>query len=276
MTGSTARRLENGEQPLETATSATGERRGDTNALLGVRGALELLKVIGESRRALTAVDLTYAIYRSRRPADRRRVLRQLAELRDAGVVQLVDDHKYVLGVALAGLAWRVGGGIIEVAEPLMRELIRDYRQWRVTALLGQAATHRRTGGEECHVIHVIRPVEAHELIPRAPGDHRPITETALGGAILAGRDQQPGEPPAIADARATGWAVTADEVGPELTEVAVPLNGPIPGGEVYQSLSLVSHSKVVGNRPDQLPLDRIGRRLREVAEQIGEIILRR
>lgn len=131
-------------------------------------------------------------------------VYRLLGTLRAHNLVATGQDGRYRLGLGLLELAGTVRADLRQAAEP---QLTRLAEQVSATAFLTIA--DRDEAVSAC----VVEPGNARLHVGYRLGMRHPLTVSAAGLAILAGRPHVTGERPEVTQARTRGYAVTSGEL---------------------------------------------------------------
>lgn len=131
-------------------------------------------------------------------------VYRLLGTLRTHQLVVAGQDGRYRAGLGLLELAGAVHADLRQAAEP---QLTRLAEQVAATAFL--AVAEHDDAVSAC----VVEPSNARLHVGYRLGMRHPLTVSAAGLAILAGRPHVPGERPEVALARSRGYAVTSGEL---------------------------------------------------------------
>lgn len=156
-------------------------------------------------------------------------VYRLLGTLRAHHLV-VAEDGRYRLGVGLLELAGTVRAELRQAAEPHLAQLAEDVA---ATAFLTLADR------DEAVSICVVEPRNAQLHVSYRLGIRHPLTVSAAGLAILAGRPPQPGERAEVTHARERGYAVTTGELQAGAWGLAIPL--PTSGGATDASIGVVA-----------------------------------
>ncbi|HLI37176.1 MAG TPA: helix-turn-helix domain-containing protein [Streptosporangiaceae bacterium] len=172
--------------------------RSSTHSLTLERG-LRVLSVLAQRPDGLTVSELAKAM-RTHRAG----TYRLLGPLADQRLVTRAPGGRYVLGLGLVELASRVRPRLQEAAVPVLRELADQIRA--TTALTVR-------DGDEAVVLTVLEPRNTRVHLAYRPGIRHPVTVAAPGIALLASGPPQPGERPAVAEARRRGWAASSSEL---------------------------------------------------------------
>ncbi len=148
-------------------------------------------------------------------------------------VIQEADGH-YTLGLGLLELAGGVRTDLRRVAEPHLAELAE-----KVEATAFLTVADQNEGVSVC----VVAPRNAGLHVGYRMGFRHPLTVSAAGLAILAGRPPQAGERPEIERARLRGYAATIGELQAGAWGLAVAL----PSSETWAvaSVGVVALSKL-------------------------------
>lgn len=133
-------------------------------------------------------------------------VYRLLGTLRTHNLVVAEPDGRHRLSLGLLELSGSVRADLREAAEPHLAQLAEHVA---ATAFLTLA------DGEEAVSICVVEPRNARLHVSYRLGTRHPLTVSAAGIAILAGRPARPDERPEVGEARARGYAVTTGELQP-------------------------------------------------------------
>jgi DNA-binding IclR family transcriptional regulator len=141
-------------------------------------------------------------------------VYRLLGTLRAHHLV-VQHDGRYTLGLGLVELAGSVRADLRRAAEPHLATLAE---QVGATAFLTLAE------GDEAVSACVVEPRSARLHVRYRLGMRHPLTVSAAGLAILAGRAAERGERPELATARRRGYAATSGELEPGAWGLAIPL----------------------------------------------------
>ncbi|MFI7704125.1 IclR family transcriptional regulator [Nonomuraea sp. NPDC049480] len=170
----------------------------------------------------------------------------ELAQL--AGIHRnAVSRHLSALGnhrlVARIGTRFTLGLGIVELNAAVQHRL----RGAATSALQALADTCNATAfitvldidQSQAVVLTVAEPRVSQFHVSYRAGTRHPANRGASGIAILAGRPPCPGERPEIAQARATGYSVTAGELQPGAWGIAAPI--PTPGRPADASVGVVT-----------------------------------
>ena len=140
---------------------------------------------------------------------------RVVSTLEMHGLISRDQEGQLRLGTGLLTLASRFEPQLCSVARPLLHRLARD---------TGAAAFVSVPEGDECVAILVAEPEEGVLRIAYRIGSRHPLTISAAGIAILAGRPEQPGEADNVLKARCDGFSVTRDQLQQGAVGVATPV----------------------------------------------------
>lgn len=143
-------------------------------------------------------------------------VYRLLGTLRAHNLV-VAEDGRYRLGVGLLELAGTVRAELRDAAEPHLARLADEVA---ATAFLTLADR------DEAVSICVVEPRNAQLHVSYRLGMRHPLTVSAAGLAILAGREPVAGERTEVTEARRRGHAITVGELQPGAWGLAAPLAG--------------------------------------------------
>lgn len=141
-------------------------------------------------------------------------VYRLLGTLRAHHLV-VRDGGRYLLGPGLFELAGSVQADLRRAAEPHLATLADR---------VGATAFLTVADGDDAVSACVVEPRSARLHVSYRLGVRHPLTLSAAGLAILAGRAAQPGERPELATARRRGYASTTGELEPGAWGLAMPL----------------------------------------------------
>ena len=155
---------------------------------------------------------------------------RLIGTLREHKLVAQEGDGRYALGLGLLELAGAVRTDLRRIAEPHLAELAHEIG---ATAFLTVADKDEGVG------VCVVEPRNAGLHVSYRLGLRHPLTVSAAGLAILAGRPPQPGERAEIVQARARGYAVTKGELQAGAWGLAAPL--PQQDGQATASIGVVA-----------------------------------
>ncbi|SNR49098.1 transcriptional regulator, IclR family [Haloechinothrix alba] len=161
-------------------------------------------------------------------------VYRLLGTLRAHELVVTTGDGRYQLGTGLVELAGTVRADLRSAAEPHLTRLAADTA---ATAFLAVADRHEAVG------ICVVEPPHAQLHVSYRLGTRHPLTVSAAGVAILAGRPPVPGERDEVTRARQRGYAVTAGELQQGAWGLATAL--PAADGPAEASVGVVALSEL-------------------------------
>ncbi|RVX45174.1 DNA-binding IclR family transcriptional regulator [Nonomuraea polychroma] len=189
-----------------TAASMAGSKTIDTG--------LRLLEILRDHPDGLTITELAQSA-----GIHRNAVSRHLAAL---------GNHRLV---ARIGTRFTLGLGIVELNAAVQHRL----RSAAASALQMLADTCNATAfitvldidESQAVVLTVAEPRASQIHVSYRPGTRHPANRGASGIAILAGRPPRSGERPAIAEARVSGYSVTAGELQPGAWGVAAPITTP-------------------------------------------------
>ncbi|RVX41960.1 IclR family transcriptional regulator [Nonomuraea polychroma] len=189
-----------------TAASMAGSKTIDTG--------LRLLEILRDHPDGLTITELAQLA-----GIHRNAVSRHLAAL---------GNHRLV---ARIGTRYTLGLGIVELNAAVQHRL----RSAAASALQMLADTCNATAfitvldidESQAVVLTVAEPRASQIHVSYRPGTRHPADRGASGIAILAGRPPCPGERAAIAEARVSGYSVTAGELQPGAWGVAAPITTP-------------------------------------------------
>jgi DNA-binding IclR family transcriptional regulator len=171
---------------------------------------LQLLRALAHEPSGLTITELA-----GRLGVHRAIVYRLTGTLSAHGLVSRGADGRYRLSAGLFELSRGVAPQWEAVAAPVLTKLAEETR---ATAHLSVAS------GGMAVALFVIEPRNASMHVAYQPGSEHALTLAASGRAILAGRPPQPGEPKAVAEARARGYAVSRGEIQPGVAGLAAPI----------------------------------------------------
>jgi DNA-binding IclR family transcriptional regulator len=158
---------------------------------------------------------------------------RIVATLEAQGLVARLPGGEVVLGGGLLALAARFEPQFRAAAAPLLAALAREMS---ATACVAAAE------GEECVVLMVSEAEGGFLRVAYRLGSRHPLTRGATGIALLSGRPARPGEPEAVARARADGFSVTRGELQRGAVGLAVPVLRPEdPRGTIEPCLGVVA-----------------------------------
>jgi DNA-binding IclR family transcriptional regulator len=143
---------------------------------------------------------------------------RIVATLEGQGLVARLPGGEVVLGGGVLALAARFEPQFRAAAAPLLATLAREMR---ATACIAAAE------GEDCVVLMVSEAEDGFLRVAYRLGSRHPLTLGATGIALLSGRAARPGEPEAVAQARADGFSVTRGELQRGAVGLAVPVLQP-------------------------------------------------
>ncbi|HEX3779575.1 MAG TPA: helix-turn-helix domain-containing protein [Pseudonocardiaceae bacterium] len=163
-------------------------------------------------------------------------VYRLLGTLRAHHLV-VEQDGRYTLGLGLIELAGSVRADLRRAAEPQLATLAER---------VGATAFLTLADGDEAVSACVVEPRSARLHVGYRLGMRHPLTLSAAGLAILAGRPAQHGERPELGTARRRGYAATTGELEPGAWGLAVPL--PDPGRYATASIGVVAMTKLAAN----------------------------
>ena len=171
---------------------------------------LRILKALAESNRAMSLREIagTVGIHRSA-------AYRLLRVLMDHDLVAREANHAHRLGPGIITLTKNLSFGDPSVVRPI---LIRLAETVGATSFL-TVADH----GEAVALV-VVEPSRTAMHVAYRTGFRHPLTQSAAGIAILAGRAAVPGEAPMIALARRRGHALSKGELQSGAVGLAVPI----------------------------------------------------
>jgi DNA-binding IclR family transcriptional regulator len=180
--------------------------RGGQTLDRGVR----ILKTLAESNRSMSLREIaaTVGIHRSA-------AYRLLRVLLDHELVAREANHAHRLGPGIITLTKHLSFGDPSVVRPI---LIRLAETVGATSFLTVADQ-----GEAVALI-VVEPSHTAMHVAYRTGFRHPLTQSAAGIAILAGRSAVPGEAPMIALARRRGHALSRGELQSGAVGLAVPI----------------------------------------------------
>ncbi|GGJ30827.1 IclR family transcriptional regulator [Streptomyces brasiliensis] len=220
-----------------TATREAASRKQGSQTL--ARG-LRALELVAGSETGLTVQEIAAELGVHRTIA-----YRLLATLDDFRLVARNGDGRFHAGAGLSALAHQVQRGLREATEPHLRTLARELQSTISLVALE---------GDEAVAISVIEPPNATYHISFRAGSRHPLDRGAAGLALRAAFAAAPGEPAAVAEVRARGFARTRGEVEPEAYGVAVPLRTP-PGMPVA-CINLITYRAELAERSAPLLLE--------------------
>jgi DNA-binding IclR family transcriptional regulator len=154
------------------------------------------------------------------------RILRTLEEHR---LVERDASGRYVAGVGLAVLSRSVRRSLQSTAIPELSDLAAELH---MTAFLVVE------DGAQAVTLTVVEPRHSKLHVAQRPGTRHAIDRGAPGIAILSGGPARPKERPAVAEARARGWATSSGEVIAGAHAVAAPIIDA--RGEVLGAIAVV------------------------------------
>jgi DNA-binding IclR family transcriptional regulator len=175
---------------------------------------LRALSLVADAPHGLSPVEIAAALGVHKAIA-----YRLIATLEAHGMVARTPPGRIILGTAPLSLGANVQAQFLNAALPHLDAVAQQ---------TGAAACIVLAQGDEAVVA----------LVREAPGDdimrltyrlgvRHPLTRGATGIAILAGRPPAPGEPEAVARARADGYALTRGELQSGAVGVAAPVLTP-------------------------------------------------
>lgn len=176
---------------------------------------------------------------------------RLLQTLSDFGLVTRGRKGIYLPGARLATLADSYLPSLRDAAIPFMRRLA-DQLQSTVALFVEQ--------GTDALAVAMVEPTTSRHHIAFQSGMWTPMDRGAAAYAILAGSAPSPGEPDAVGEARANGFARSHGEV--EIGEYGIAASIPLPDTMPRACLNVITH------RPDIA--DSVGPDVRKAADELG------
>lgn len=213
---------------IETAVNKTSAQQSSAYAQTLGNG-LRVLEILSQHPHGLGVVAIAAALGVHRTVA-----YRLIGTLREHNLVTQGADGQYRLGLGLIGLAGAIRTDLRRIAEPHLAEL---------AAKLAATAFLTLADGDDGVSICVVEPRNTGLHVGYRMGFRHPLTVSAAGLAILAGRPPRTGERPEIAAARRRGYAATSGELQPGAWGLAIAL--PSRGGSAEASVGVVAMSKL-------------------------------
>lgn len=176
---------------------------------------LRALDVISQSPDGISVAELA-----GRLEVHRAICYRIVSTLEQHQLIARTDSGRLRLAVGISLLAARVEPQLHHDVRPLLQELANETR---ATAFLSAAE------GGDCVALQVAEPDAQILTVGYRVGSRHPLTQGAAGIAILARRPEQPGDSPAVRDARRDGVSLTRGEL--ERGAVGVAAGIGVPGG---------------------------------------------
>ncbi|NYT77006.1 helix-turn-helix domain-containing protein [Alcaligenaceae bacterium] len=238
--------------PNASSTGKYSELRGDPDFMLSLARGIEVLLAFSERKSAASVADLA-----ARTQLDRAVVRRCLYTLEQLEMVER-SDGKYRLKpqVLKIGHAYFSSEAIITRAQPLLDTLSDQVHTNCALAILNDE-----------DVVYLVRS-QSKKLLPQSlgMGSRLPAYCTSLGRVLLANLPeeelnlymakirlepyteftvtQEPALRAALQAAKADGYAIVDQEMGLELSGIAIPIQ--VPGYEFLMALSVTSNPKYV------------------------------
>ena len=174
---------------------------------------LRALSILAVNPDGLTVSELAAEL-----DTHRAAVYRLLGPLADHRLIRREDNGRLVLGAGLVTLAAAVGQRLVDVSEPVLREL---------SERLGATTALTIRDGDEGVVARVVVP-RAHDVhLTYRQGMRHPLTSGAPGHALLATAPRHEDEPDFVTRARDCGYAISRGQLLPGATGVAAAIQGP-------------------------------------------------
>lgn len=236
--------------PATTPTSsepAAARPSPDARGALTLERGLRVLELLAGAERSLTVAEMA-----SQLGMHRQAVYRLLTTLTKHQLAARSDSGRYTVGLGLLRLARMASPALQRTTTPHLRRLADEED---VTAHCVVAE------GDQAVTLNVVEPTNAAFHISQRAGTRFPLNQAASGMAILAGRPAVEGEPEAVTIGREVGYVVTRGQVNQGAVGVAVPLVD-------HDGVFLEASIGVVAMQ--DLEVDRIGQRLRDVAQLIA------
>ncbi|MFE9249696.1 IclR family transcriptional regulator [Streptomyces sp. NPDC007088] len=212
-------------------------RRADGSQTLE-RG-LGVLRMLAESREGLTASQVA-----ARLGVHRSIAYRLLTTLTRTRFASRVPGGRYRVGVAFFTLAQEARPPLLDVAQPVLRELAVE---------LGATACLVVPDGEHALAVAVVEPPGPGPRFSYGVGNRDPLERGAAGLALLSAGPPLPGEPGRVAEARVRGHVTTHEEVVPGTIGVAAPVR--VPAGEQPAAVNVITHRQDLADRAIPLVL---------------------
>ncbi|MEV0847356.1 IclR family transcriptional regulator [Streptomyces sp. NPDC049954] len=231
------------------ASEGAATRRSDGSQTLE-RG-LGVLRMLAESREGLTAAQVA-----ARLGVHRSIAYRLLTTLTRTHFAARVPGGRYRVGLAFFTLAQEARPPLLDVAQPVLRELAAD---------LGATACLVVADGEHALAVAVVEPPGPGPRFSYGVGNRDPLERGAAGLALLSAGPPLPGEPARVAEVRARGHVTTHEEIVPGTIGIAAPLR--LPPGEQRAAVNVITHRQDVADRAIPLVVVAAGR----VADLLGE-----
>jgi DNA-binding IclR family transcriptional regulator len=166
---------------------------------LTLERGLRVLRVLAEHDDGLSVSDLA-----RRLSTHRAGVYRLLGPLADQRLVSRGADGRFRLGIGLVELASGVSARLQEIAAPELQALADE---------VGATTALTLRDGEQAVVASVCEPRHSDMHIAYRAGLRHRLDQAASGIAILAAGPPEPGERPAVAQARERGWSYSTGEL---------------------------------------------------------------
>ncbi len=195
---------------------------------------LWVLRTLADAPAGLTLTELA-----ARLGIHRSIVRRLLLTLAGHRFVARGADGRYRLGAGLAGLTRGVAPDLQTAALPELSALAEECQ---ATAMLHVA------DGPEAVALLSVEPSGVDARLSVRPGRRHPLTASANGVAILAGRGRQPGERPEVAEARTRGYAYGQNELAPGFASLAVPV---LTAGRCDASVAVAAPVRALAPTPE-------------------------
>jgi DNA-binding IclR family transcriptional regulator len=171
---------------------------------------LRLLRLLADHPDGLSVRELAAAL-----DTHRAAIYRLLTPLAEHRLIARSDAGRYRLGVGLVELAGRVAPRLQAVAEPHLRDLADELAATAYLTLMD---------GDDAVSVTVVEPRHTRMHVAYRVGVRHPLAVAASGMAILAGRDEVPGERPEVTRARRRGYVVSQGELQAGAVGLAAPL----------------------------------------------------
>ncbi|MCG5212836.1 helix-turn-helix domain-containing protein [Streptosporangium soli] len=231
-----------GAEPSGAPSHAAGSKTIDTG--------LRLLEILRDHPDGLTITELAQAA-----GIHRNAVSRHLVALGNHRLVARIGS-RFALGLGLVELNAAVRHRLRDAAASAL-QILAD--SCNATAFI----TVLDTDEDQAVVLTVAEPRVSRFHVTYRPGTRHPANRGASGIAILAGRPYWPGERPAIGEARAAGYSVTAGELQTGAWGVAAPIT--VSGRPAEASVGVVT----IGERD----ATRIAPMVLRTATQIAQVL---
>jgi DNA-binding IclR family transcriptional regulator len=207
---------------------------------------LSLLRALREAPEGLSVAEMV-RVLDLHRPI----VTRLLVTLEDEGYVERTETRVYRLGPELIALGSAVRSDMRELAATLLRKLAEQVSATVVLVV---------RDGDQAVVISVVEPLHTDLRLHFRLGSRHLLRQGAEGMAILAGNPPARGERSEVAQARQSGYVVSAGEIMPGTWGLAVPVV--TAGDRCEMSVGVISAQAL-----DELKTARL---VREVTDELG------